>query len=707
MTKTPKIIICLPAYRAEKTLEKTINDIPKGLKNDIILVDDKSPDNTVGVAKKLGLKVVRHKKNRGYGGNQKTCYDTALKGGADIIVLLHPDYQYDPRTIPQLIEPILEGRADFTFGSRFAEGGQPLKGGMPYYRYLGNRFTTAIENLVLKTRFCELHSGLKAYSRKFLETIPYHSYSDNFVFDSQMLIDAVLKGHKIAEVAIPTRYQEDSSSVDIYNSFKYIFQTFNELWQRKYASSKVRAGFVGPSYQKRVLLLNPPGEKLYIRDYYCSKVAKANYLYAPPDLLILSGIFSSNFQMAVVDAIVQNLSPQICLEKIVQLKPDIIVFLSGQVSFPEDFAFLKQIKKKTAATLIGSGDIFMEDGEKILAQNPFIDAILLDFTTPDILDYLAGKKNVNNMIYRKGNKIITGKTLRTKVGEYSVSVPRHELFPNHLYRYPFVEGKPFAVVLTDYGCLFGCRFCIMGEIGFKQRPIDNVIGELKHIQSLGIKHIYFDDQTFGAHKARARELLTKMIELKFGFRWVCFARVDVVDEVMLRLMKKAGCHTIMFGVESANPAILKKYNKGFTVERIVEIFALCKKLDIKTLGTFMLGFPGESEDSVLQTIAFAKKINPDYASFNVPIPRAGTQLRREMIKINPTAGKALPVDQSGSFIVGGTDQIPKERLIALRRKAILEFYLRPGYLIRRLTKIHTFYELKQNIADALSLFKSA
>jgi glycosyltransferase involved in cell wall biosynthesis len=236
--KGPKVIICLPAYKAEKTLAKTVAEIPKGVADELILVDDASEDNTVKEAKRLGLNPIVHKSNKGYGRNQKTCYDEALKRGADIIVLLHPDYQYDPKTIPALIKPIKRGEADFVFGSRFAKGENPLKGGMPFYRYLGNKLTTFIENLFLGSHFSELHSGLKAYNRKFLESIPYHTYSDKFVFDSQMVIDAVLKGFRIEEVPIPTRYAPDSSSVDIYNSLKYIAETFWELIKRKYIQKK-------------------------------------------------------------------------------------------------------------------------------------------------------------------------------------------------------------------------------------------------------------------------------------------------------------------------------------------------------------------------------------------------------------------------------------------------------------------------------------
>ena len=236
----PKIIVTLPAYKAERTLTKTLYDIPAGFADEVILVDDASPDATVKVAKELGLKVIVHEANRGYGGNQKTCYDNALESGADIVVLLHPDYQYDPKVLPDLVAPLLDGRADFSFGSRFANGGKPMQGGMPLYRFIGNRVTTVIENAVLKTNFTELHSGLKAYTRRFLTELDYHQYSDQFVFDSQMVIDAVLLGYRMAEVPIPTRYTEESSSVSVKNSLIYIGSTFQTLFQGWANKKKIR-----------------------------------------------------------------------------------------------------------------------------------------------------------------------------------------------------------------------------------------------------------------------------------------------------------------------------------------------------------------------------------------------------------------------------------------------------------------------------------
>src|SRR3990172_12221279 len=163
--KKPTVIVTMPAYNAAKTLERTYGDLPKDIVDHVILVDDVSQDNTVEIARRLGLKVIAHRHNRGYGGNQKTCYLEALKDGADIVVMLHPDYQYDSRLIPQLIQPIIEGQFDLVLGSRFL-GGHPLAGGMPVYKYVSNRALTLVENIVLRQRLSECHTGFRAYSRR-------------------------------------------------------------------------------------------------------------------------------------------------------------------------------------------------------------------------------------------------------------------------------------------------------------------------------------------------------------------------------------------------------------------------------------------------------------------------------------------------------------------------------------------------------------
>jgi glycosyltransferase involved in cell wall biosynthesis len=229
-----RVVVTLPAYMAEHTLARTVGEIPAELEAEVIVVDDASRDGTAEVARKLGLTLFLHERNKGYGANQKTCYDQALIAGSEVVVLLHADYQYDPKSIVRLVEPILSGRADFTFGSRFAKGGDPRKGGMPRYRFWGNKLTTAVENLLLGTHFSELHSGFKAYHRRTLEQLNYHAYSDDFVFDSQMIVDAVQHKLRIEEVPIPTRYTLESSSISVKRSLVYIVLTVYELFRARF-----------------------------------------------------------------------------------------------------------------------------------------------------------------------------------------------------------------------------------------------------------------------------------------------------------------------------------------------------------------------------------------------------------------------------------------------------------------------------------------
>jgi glycosyltransferase involved in cell wall biosynthesis len=215
----------MPAFLAARTLEQTVSDLPPTAADHLLLVDDASSDGTVDLARSLGIDVRVHDRNRGYGANQKTCYREALDLGATVVVLLHPDYQYDPKSVPGLVAPILAGTADFVFGSRFACAGDPRRGGMPRYRYWGNRMTTLVENLLLGTHFTEMHSGMKAYSRRFLESIPFETYSDDFVFDTEILVAAVSGGFRIQEVAIPTRYTRESSSIAVRRSLEYVAQS--------------------------------------------------------------------------------------------------------------------------------------------------------------------------------------------------------------------------------------------------------------------------------------------------------------------------------------------------------------------------------------------------------------------------------------------------------------------------------------------------
>jgi glycosyltransferase involved in cell wall biosynthesis len=226
--QSPRVVVVMPAYNGAKTVAKTHGDLPKDVVDKVILVDDASQDDTAEIARRLGLDVIVHVQNKGYGGNQKTCYIEALAAGADIVVMLHPDNQYDATRVPAMIQPIIDGKADLVLGSRLLEGrAAALKGGMPIWKYISNRFLTTVENLVLGTHLSEGHTGFRAYSRRFLLTIPFLLNSDDFVFDSEVIAQAVAFRFKIAEVPVPTRYFPEASSVGFRRSVVYGLSTLN------------------------------------------------------------------------------------------------------------------------------------------------------------------------------------------------------------------------------------------------------------------------------------------------------------------------------------------------------------------------------------------------------------------------------------------------------------------------------------------------
>lgn len=232
-TRQSKIVVVLPAYNAAKTLMKTLSAIPSQFMNDIILVDDASTDETVKLAKKLNLHVIVHPRNAGYGANQKTCYDAALKAGADIVVMLHPDYQYDPTYIPQLVQPIVDGKRDIMLGSRITTFTKARHEGMPTYKYIANRFLTLIENAVLDQYLSEYHTGFRAFSKQSLDIIKYKSFSNDFVFDQEMLIVGIKSGLKVGEISIPAKYFPDASSINFRRSVQYGLKTLSTLFANK------------------------------------------------------------------------------------------------------------------------------------------------------------------------------------------------------------------------------------------------------------------------------------------------------------------------------------------------------------------------------------------------------------------------------------------------------------------------------------------
>jgi glycosyltransferase involved in cell wall biosynthesis len=250
MIEGKKVVVVMPAYNAEQTLERTVAEVPT-LVDEIILVDDHSRDGTAALARKLGLHTIRHEQNRGYGGNQKTCYREALRRGADMVVMVHPDYQYTPKLVPALAHCIASGLFDVALGSRIL-GGRAMQGGMPLYKYVSNRLLTATENLLIAQKLSEYHTGYRAFSRKLLLELPLEENDDDFAFDNQMLVQAAYFGFQIAEVTCPTSYFEEASSISFRRSVTYGFGVLRAAASFRLA----RMGIAKPQF------LNPNGRKL-------------------------------------------------------------------------------------------------------------------------------------------------------------------------------------------------------------------------------------------------------------------------------------------------------------------------------------------------------------------------------------------------------------------------------------------------------------
>ena len=455
---------------------------------------------------------------------------------------------------------------------------------------------------------------------------------------------------------------------------------------------------------KKVLLLNPPGRRLYIRDYFCSKVSQADYLTQPVDFIMLSGILSRDYDVRFIDAIAGKLSAAMTLREIRELDPFAVISLFGAVSLVEDLAFAEKVRKICGgAKIVGIGDAFRAGGEKYLGAGSPLDAILLDFTTPDIVRYLAGDHDaVNNMLIR-GNGGVLPARIERGPARFEIPTPQQRLFTRYRYRHPFVRNTRFATVLSDYGCPYPCSFCVMGTLGFKIRAVDSVIAELRQIRALGIREVLFHTQTFGAAGEAAKELCDRMAGEKLELGWTCFSRVDVATPGLIGAMKKAGCHTIIFGVESGSEEILRKYRKGYSVEQIVSAVNYCGEAGIETVGTFIIGLPEESHETMAATLRLLKTIKLDYASFNVAVPRMGTALREEAVALGMVDKDLAVMDQSGGEIAMPSRSLTREEILGYRRKAVFSFYFNARYLLRRLLKIRSAYDLARQLRQAIAL----
>jgi anaerobic magnesium-protoporphyrin IX monomethyl ester cyclase len=433
-----------------------------------------------------------------------------------------------------------------------------------------------------------------------------------------------------------------------------------------------------------ILLLNPPFKSPIIRDNYCCFTPKSKYLWPPTDLLFISGLLSkNNYKLFAIDAIAENLSTKEVIKKILEIKPEVIISMTGTASFSSDKVFFNRLSKQFKSKLILNGNIAAFEPKKVFKEIKETDAIIHNFMSDDINLFLEGSKKLSNISVKKGKKITLGQINfdRKKIREIKDVLPNHRLFPLDKYTTPFMKQKPLTSVITTFGCPFACKFCVASKLNFAQRSIESLKKEFDLLKKEQIKEIFFQDSTFNANKRFVISLCKLMVKENYKFTWSANIHSVCFDEEIAKWMKKAGCHTVNIGVENASNSILKNNNKATNNKKITDVFNLCNKVGLMTLGYFIIGLPNETTETIKKTIEYAKELNPTFASFSIATADYGTELRKEALKNNLIIKKAGDFDSSSKTNLQ-LKNMKKDEVEKLIKYAHTSFYLRPTKLIQ-------------------------
>ncbi len=454
---------------------------------------------------------------------------------------------------------------------------------------------------------------------------------------------------------------------------------------------------------KRILLLNPPGTQYYVRDKYCTSISVGKYYWPQIDLLVLSGRLKADYEVTILDAVIERRTPASLLFELVQRDYRAIFFLTSLASYSEDFAFIKAVKERCPATqTIGIGGLLLMQGEAIMQRQPYLDAVLLDFTSERILDYLAGERGLADMITRVDGEIVRGEINRNAM--FSYPLPLHEQIGRGRYLMPVVPAPKFSVTIASTGCPYHCDFCVNSNIPFRVRNEENLLAELHELQQSGFTHVIFHDPTFTVDRAYVLQLCRAMIEQGIRLKWACQTRINRVDDELLALMKRAGCQSIEYGAESGDDGMLAAMNKGITVAQIRETLTATHRHGISTVCFFLIGMAGETEETIRRTIDLAIECDCDYASFSLPLPHPGTKLEE---KLDRHEGKVVGNGLGGQMpaLRWKMPTLAPEKIYHYRAIAYRRFYLRPAYIWKRIRKTQSLYELWIQIRLSLGILK--
>lgn len=465
----------------------------------------------------------------------------------------------------------------------------------------------------------------------------------------------------------------------------------------------------------RVLLIDPPGiEGLPVGRVLGSfGINKADQAWPPYDLQILAGYCKKNgHEYKIIDANNLNLSCDELKKYISEFKPHWVIYLTCFQTFELD-ANVARISKEvdpSIKTACFSLSIFSVEGpEGAMKRHPYLDYIIWGEPEIPLMRLITGEpqESIKGLYYRKnGNIAFTGEAERVKKLD-DLGIPVHRGMPFHIYRCPLAKRRPLTIVNCSRGCINWCIHCQAGAFQkpLRYRSVESVIEELREIKSLGIKEIKFYDCSLPTNRQFTLELCENMIKESFDFTWHCNARADRIDRDILEIMKKAGCHTISIGCESASPEILKTMRKNETVEEIENAVRLVRESGMRVLMYLTFGLPGETEDTMEMTFNFVRRMKPDYVTFGIVVPAPGTPFYKELKEKGYLVQKELHWQDPTALPSFNYPHLSGERILEFTREAYKRYYLSPGYILRRLFSIRTFDEFVVSFSNALAIIK--
>lgn len=451
-----------------------------------------------------------------------------------------------------------------------------------------------------------------------------------------------------------------------------------------------------------VAFVNPPGPGNLYRGIVCAYVSKANYLWQPHDFINLSAQIPADYNLKLIDCSINNKDSKYLFKEVEALNPFLAIFSISSIVLEQDMMSLRDFRARFShIKCLVLGNVLLERAfwGKVLENS---DGLILNSLDIDLSDYIKTGKSKSLNLVLKGNTKDRPEEQRCKIAtkKVSIGVPRHEIFINKKYRFPFMKSGLYSAVSVQFGCPFQCGYCSWAKIPVSYRDYNEVLDEIRLINDFGVRDIFFADPSFGYPEDNAAQLLEGVIKRKLKMRWSCYANPLLLNNDFLKLMKKAGCHTVIIGVDDDNFDLLKtKYNRDIPKEKIMDFCSYAHGLGIQICGDFIIGLDG-SGNSIEGIIKIASELKLDYASFNIYAILAGSLVREQLIREGRFEPAGISADPSGNF--GPIDK----KLIYLRDEAVKRFYLRPTYLLGRVLKLRSLGEFVVQAKEMSAMFKS-